>query len=240
MRCDVCMVKACFVKKAYGPNVDAQACESDPFSGGGLRHVSVNKDEPPQSSKKAEATHRYDEKGTSTEGWAKDRDASSSETTTQNTPRWTQRTLLALTAGSYPRDVHHASRSKILSIFAFCFFIFSLTCFFVRFTLSLTCFFFLLTVSLTRFFVLRMELVRLSIDEDRDIVPLGLAGGLSSTARSAACSAARWRRVATMLVCGAGAQRWRAEVPCSCLLKSMSVWRLQSVQTWSAGQQRGS
>ena len=163
--------------------------------------MSVNKDEPPQSSKKAEATHRYDEKGTSTEGWAKDRDASSSETTTQKTPRWTQRTLLAFTAGSYPRDVHHASRSKILSIFAYCFFIFSFTCFFVRFTLSLTCFFLLLTVSLTRFLVRRMEFVKLSIELDRDSVPLGLAGGRSSTARFDACSAARWRRVATF-VCG--------------------------------------
>ena len=162
--------------------------------------MSVNKDEPPQSSKKAEATHRYDEKGTSIVGVEKDRDASSSETTTQNTPRWTQRTLLALTAGSYPRDVHHASRSKILSIFAFCFFIFSFTCFFVRFTLSLTCFFFLLIFSLTRFFVLRMEFVKLSIELDRDIVPLGLAGGLSSTASWIACSAARWRRVATIVV----------------------------------------
>ena len=162
--------------------------------------MSVNKDEPPQRSKKAEATHRYDEKGTSTDGWEKDRDASSSETTTQNTPRWTQRTLLALTAGSYPRDVHHASRSKILSIFAFCFFIFSFTCFFVRFTLSLTCFFLLRTVSFTLFFVLRIEFVKLSIDEDRDIVPLGLAGGLSSTACSIACPAARWRRVATIVV----------------------------------------
>ena len=45
-----------------------------------------------------------------------------------------------------------------------------------------------------------MEFVRLSIDEDRDIVPLGLAGGLSSTACSIACPAARWRRVATIVV----------------------------------------
>ena len=42
--------------------------------------------------------------------------------------------------------------------------------------------------------------MRLSIEEERDIVPLGLAGGLSSTAFDA-CSAARWRRVAT-IVCG--------------------------------------
>ena len=163
--------------------------------------MSVNNEAPPHMSKKAEATHRYDEKGTSIVGVEKDRDASSSETTTQNTPRWTQRTLLALTAGSYPRDVHQASRSKILSIFAFCFLIFSLTCFFVRFTLSLTCFLRRLTVSFTLFFVLRIEFVKLSIDEDRDIVPLGLAGGLSSTACSIACPAARWRRVAT-IVCG--------------------------------------
>ena len=94
------MVRACFVKKAYGPNVDAQACESDPFSGGGFLHVSVNKEEPPQSSKQAEATQRYVENGTSTEGWAKDRDAHSKLTTTQNPPRWTQRTLRAFTAGS--------------------------------------------------------------------------------------------------------------------------------------------
>ena len=180
--------------------MDAQACESDPFSGGGLRHVSVNKDEPPQRSKTAEATQRYVENGTLIDGWAKDRDAHSNETTTQTTPRWTQRTLRALTAGSYPKEVHHASRSKILSIFAFCFFIFSLTCFFVRFTLSLTCFFLLRTVSLTRFLVRRMEFVKLSIDEDRDIVPLGLDGGLSSTACSIACPAARWRRVATIVV----------------------------------------
>ena len=163
--------------------------------------MSVNKDEPPQTSKTAEATHRYDENGTSIVGVEKDRDAHSNETTTQNTPRWTQRTLLAFTAGSYPKEVHHASRSRILSIFAFCFFIFSLTCFFVRFTLSLTCFLRLLTVSFTLFFVLRIEFVKLSIDEDRDIVPLGLAGGLSSTACSIACPAARWRRVAT-IVCG--------------------------------------
>jgi hypothetical protein len=45
-----------------------------------------------------------------------------------------------------------------------------------------------------------MEFVKLSIDEDRDIVPLGLAGGLSSTACSIACPAARWRRVATIVV----------------------------------------
>ena len=47
------------------------------FLEGGLRQ-SVKKEEPPQISKKAEATHRYDEKGTSTEGWEKDRDAASS------------------------------------------------------------------------------------------------------------------------------------------------------------------
>ena len=206
--------------------MDAQACESDPFSGGGFRHVSVNKDEPPQTSKTAEATQRYVEKGTSIAGEEKDRDASSSETTTHNTPRWTQRTLLAFTAGSYPNDVHHASRSKILSIFAFCFFIFSLTCFFVRFTLSLTCFFLLRTVSLTRFLVRRMEFVKLSIDEDRDIVPLGLAGGLSSTACSIACPAARWRRVAT-IVRGVTRGDGVLKQLCSCLLKLYEGWLLK-------------
>jgi hypothetical protein len=44
-----------------------------------------------------------------------------------------------------------------------------------------------------------MEFVKLSIDEDRDIVPLGDEGGLSSTACSIACPAARWRRVATIV-----------------------------------------
>ena len=38
------------------------------------------------------------------------------------------------------------------------------------------------------------------VELDRDIVPLGLAGGLSSTACSIACPAARWRRVATIVV----------------------------------------
>ena len=99
---------------------------------------------------------------------------------------------------------------------------------FVTLSIALTCFFLLLTVSLTRFFVLRIELVRLSMEEDRDIVPLGLAGGLSSTACSIACSAARWRRVAT-IVCGLRAAMACLRSGAAASWKSMSVWRFKSV-----------
>ena len=101
----------------------------------------MNKDEPPQRSKKAEATHRYVENGTSTDGWAKDRDAHSNETTTQNTPRWTQRTLRAFTAGSYPKEVHHASRIQNLVDFCLLFFYFFLDLFFCALHLVLDLFF---------------------------------------------------------------------------------------------------